>query len=254
MTRSVALFSGGHDSLVATHHAMRGDDADEVVHIDTGIGIPETQRFVRNVCDEFGWELSTLSNQDIPQEAKTYEEIVLEQGFPGPSAHIYCYTNLKERVLDYIATEADGKPTLYSGVRRRESRNRMGRVEESYDDGRRLWRAPLHDWGDGAVQRYRDEHDLPSNPVVENTHMSGECLCGAYACRDEELAILRAEYPEVADRVLRLEDRVQDEFGEDSKCAYWGWGGWSEIARRAATVDDDQCRLCEGCREKEVTR
>jgi len=52
-----ALFSGGHDSLVSTHHAMQDDRVDAVVHVNTGIGIPETRQFVHDTCDRFGWTL-----------------------------------------------------------------------------------------------------------------------------------------------------------------------------------------------------
>jgi 3'-phosphoadenosine 5'-phosphosulfate sulfotransferase (PAPS reductase)/FAD synthetase len=50
-----SLFSGGDDSLataVVTSHALgfRG-----CLHIDTGIGIPETQQFVIDTCRQQGW-------------------------------------------------------------------------------------------------------------------------------------------------------------------------------------------------------
>jgi 3'-phosphoadenosine 5'-phosphosulfate sulfotransferase (PAPS reductase)/FAD synthetase len=247
MTRHIALFSGGHDSLAATHYAMEQGNANEVLHIDTGIGVPETREFVRETCDAYGWELSVMSNEDIPNKADTYDEWVRKNGFPGAEAHLYMYTNLKERVLDYVATETDGKPRLYTGVRRRESRNRMGRVKHRSDDGRRIWIAPLHDWSDDAVNRYINKHDLPTNPVVKNLHMSGECLCGAYATRDEELTLLEAEYPETAERIKELEDEVQSEHGTDEPKCWWGHANWSEIQKRAATTDENQMRLCSDC-------
>jgi len=58
-TKIFALLSGGHDSLTATAAAyqMIGNEIDAVVHIDTGIGIPETQQFVIDVCAKNNWPL-----------------------------------------------------------------------------------------------------------------------------------------------------------------------------------------------------
>lgn len=58
-TKIFALFSGGHDSLTATVMAcgLLGEELDAVVHIDTGIGIPETQQFVIDVCAQMGLPL-----------------------------------------------------------------------------------------------------------------------------------------------------------------------------------------------------
>ncbi len=49
--------------------------------------------------------------------------------------------------------------------------------------------------------------------------MSGECLCGAYAHKGE-LKELAFWYPEVADRIKRLEQRVLAKYGKTS-----GWEG-----------------------------
>jgi 3'-phosphoadenosine 5'-phosphosulfate sulfotransferase (PAPS reductase)/FAD synthetase len=223
---------------------MTSNLADEVLHIDTGIGVPETQEFVRDVCDEFGWSLEVRSNEDIPQKADTYEEWVRKHGFPGADAHLYMYTNLKERVLESVATETDGKPHYYTGVRRHESQNRMGRVEAREETDRFIWHAPLCDWRDSKIEEYMEMHDLPKNPVVENLHMSGECLCGAYAGRDEELVMLEAEYPEVAERIKSLEDDIQSERGTSEPRCWWGHSSWKEVEKRAATVEEEQMRLC----------
>src|SRR5215469_7347987 len=92
-TPGFALFSGGHDSLCATHYAMTNGYAQEVVHVNTGIGIPATRVFVQTVCAAFGWPLNELH----PPEP--YEDLVIERGFPGPAIHYIFYTRLKERCL-----------------------------------------------------------------------------------------------------------------------------------------------------------
>jgi 3'-phosphoadenosine 5'-phosphosulfate sulfotransferase (PAPS reductase)/FAD synthetase len=101
------LFSGGHDSLAATHlssmllqNTLRRYPADfsyglrvVVLHINTGIGIPQTREYVRLVTWNHRWSY---------QEYRTpvsYEENVLAYGFPGPGQHTAMYTLLKERAL-----------------------------------------------------------------------------------------------------------------------------------------------------------
>lgn len=49
-----ALFSGGHDSLCSTALAAKHSAFTAAVHINTGIGIPETREFVRSTCEERG--------------------------------------------------------------------------------------------------------------------------------------------------------------------------------------------------------
>jgi len=77
-TQDYALFSGGHDSLVNTHYCMENGLADCVVHIDTGIGIPQTKEYVIDRCREHEWPLVIITSDF------NYEEIVLENKFPGP--------------------------------------------------------------------------------------------------------------------------------------------------------------------------
>jgi 3'-phosphoadenosine 5'-phosphosulfate sulfotransferase (PAPS reductase)/FAD synthetase len=55
--RVYGLFSGGHDSLCATHLVSQTAHFDGAVHINTGIGIEETRQFVRDTCEQMGWPL-----------------------------------------------------------------------------------------------------------------------------------------------------------------------------------------------------
>jgi 3'-phosphoadenosine 5'-phosphosulfate sulfotransferase (PAPS reductase)/FAD synthetase len=64
--RSIACcFSGGKDSLVATHLMMTalGDRYDidkHVVYADTGCMLPITEPFVVDICKRFGWPLTIV--------------------------------------------------------------------------------------------------------------------------------------------------------------------------------------------------
>jgi 3'-phosphoadenosine 5'-phosphosulfate sulfotransferase (PAPS reductase)/FAD synthetase len=238
-----ALFSGGHDSLVSTHKAMESGRADGVVHIDTGIGIPETKEFVKETCDEHGWELKTVSSDH------DYEDIVVEEQFPGPAVHIIMYSKLKERALRNVARWHDHKPVLITGVRKDESERRFRNVEGRVEAGMWIWEANIADWSQSDVDAYIDDHDLRRSPVKQTYHHSGECLCGAFGNRTEELAVLEAHYPKTADRIKDLEQKVQDEHGNDDPKSYWAHGNMDErkLSALLAENDDAQMMLCASC-------
>jgi 3'-phosphoadenosine 5'-phosphosulfate sulfotransferase (PAPS reductase)/FAD synthetase len=198
-----ALFSGGHDSLCATHLAMTNGWAQGVVHVNTGIGIETTRHFVRLTCLMNDWPLHEL------HPPITYDEIVIEHGFPGPAQHPIMYRRLKERALRAFAR--DHKPLTYcSGVRRQESTRRMRHkpVEYQHDPNGWTWRAVILDWTKADVNQYIDDHNLPRNPVVDLLHMSGECLCGSFA-RPGERDEIALWFPDTHQRIADLEEQVR---------------------------------------------
>jgi 3'-phosphoadenosine 5'-phosphosulfate sulfotransferase (PAPS reductase)/FAD synthetase len=231
-----AMFSGGHDSLVAAHLAAQHPRFTACVHIDTGIGIEETREFVRQTCHREGWPLVELVTPP-----SVYEELVLTYGFPGYGMHSGVYQRLKERRLAELLRQAKAGRSrlavvaLATGIRRLESVRRMGRVVPLQKEGSRLWAAPLHAWSGIDVREYMALHRLPSNPVVDLLHMSGECLCGSFA-RPGELAEISLWYPRAAARIFELERRVLE---AGSPPRPWGWTG-DKMGTRALC---QQCRL-----------
>lgn len=230
-----AMYSGGHDSLVMTHHVMQqhAEDVDAVAHINTGIGIPKTREFVRETVDEFGWPFEEYHAHDYTRKDGTpdpqvYERMVMRFGFPGATewGHRKYKDRLKGRPMrqlcrDYREERGD-KFLLLTGVYRDESDRRF-QLENPIDEfgSYMVFVNPIFDWSEERVAEYMDEHDLPSNPVKEAIHMSGECLCGAFA-HEGELAEIRARYPEVADRIEHIEEKVMNEGG-------WPWGWEDDI-------------------------
>lgn len=222
------LMSGGNDSVPATYVASLAKQFDGVVHINTGIGIEATRDFVRQTCTERGWRLLEYkavenTKADGTPDPMDYEAICLANGFPGPGAHLFMYTQLKERQLrrlerDWKATAA--RPVLYiTGVRSSESVRRMGTVEPIKVEGRRVWCAAIREWSKEDCAEVRIHAGLKQNIVCERIGMSGECLCGAFR-KDGELEVLRG-WPETHQcylRILDLQKRVR-EAGFP-----WGWG------------------------------
>lgn len=200
------LFSGGHDSLCACHIASQHPAFSGCVHINTGIGIEETREFVRDTCRQFDWPLKEY------HPPMTYEELVIERGFPGPAMHWKMYQRLKERCLRQLRRE-HGTPrqkiAFISGRRRQESDRRMANCNDAIEmDGRTIWINPIIEWNANDKHRYIAEHSLPKNPVVEKLCMSGECLCGAFA-KPGELDEIRFWYPRAAAEIDRIAEKVK---------------------------------------------
>lgn len=207
VNKSYVLFSGGNDSLVLTHLAMERGLGDEVCHIDTGIGIPRTRRFVEETCEVLGWPLRI-----IEQGQEVYRDLILDHGFPGPTSHRYMYINLKERAVEKLVRETKKQRLervgLITGARVAESRRRMGHTKPAKRKGSQVWLSPILDWPDEAMDEYRSCYDMPINPVSESLGMSGECLCGAYA-QPGELDRIRQVDSEVASYIEGLQTLVR---------------------------------------------
>lgn len=220
----LALFSGGHDSLTATSVAMRSGLATAVAHIDTGTGVPESSEFVEKVCEDEGWPLKVYRpplDEETGKRGAQYEWIVRNYGMPGPGAHGMCYQWLKERALRKIIrdhkTKRMQRVALITGVRSQESTRRMGHVEPIQRLGAWVWIAPIHDWTKLDCTDYIKAIGLPRSPVVDLIHMSGECLCGAFA-RDGELQEIEMWFPGTAERIREFEEIAR----KNGKPCKWG--------------------------------
>jgi 3'-phosphoadenosine 5'-phosphosulfate sulfotransferase (PAPS reductase)/FAD synthetase len=222
---------------------MEHGDAESVVHIDTGIAIPEAQQFVRETCTHMGWPLECVSSKF------DYTDIVLENQFPGPAVHIIMYSKLKERALRTVARRHDRQPIFVTGVRRDESDRRFRTVKPHQQGDMWVWHANIHDFTAADVENHIDDYGLRRSPVKQKYHHSGECLCGAFGNRTEELAVLEAHYPATYERIMALETKVQDRHGTDDVRSYWAHGGMSSIELRALLADNDesQMMLCASC-------
>lgn len=222
-----ALLSGGHDSLVMSHvcfahphfvgHRFNHGALRGVAHINTGVGIEATRIFVRDICQYYDWPLSIWRAEDYTradgtEDPQIYEELVTSWGFPGPGHHQKMYDRLKGRPINALVrkhkTHRMDKIALFSGVRQSESKRRMGYDDPVDVDGAKLWINPCFYWSKEDCKAYMATHILPINDVVTKLCMSGECLCGAFA-KPGEMAIIQAEYPEDAARLLAIEDKVQ---------------------------------------------
>lgn len=237
-----ALFSGGHDSLSATAVAAKHPAFSGAVHLNTGIGIPETREFVRETCAERGWPLLEYEAGE-----STYDDLVLGWGgFPsGPLSHARMYQFLKRNQLNILIRQHKrferDRVMLVTGIRRLESHRRLnaGIGEPIHRDGAKLWVNPILDWSKSDCNDLIEREGLKRNPVVDLLHRSGECLCGAFARQDEILEI-ELWFPHVAERIHALEERAR-EAGLDA-CV------WARRTRReVGVVGEVPGPLCSDC-------
>jgi len=248
-----ALFSGGYDSLVLTHYVIESDrlPVDRVLYLDTNTGIPENKEWVEEVCEEYGWPLRVeQSDTNLYEYATGANSDRQALGFPSPRNHSWIYRYLKERPLREVARSHSGKPHYWTGVRVHESDNRMENVDvDGSETEYWFWHAPISNWTDTHMERYREKYDLPTSPVVEAINRSGDCFCGAFDARMETLIDLEAHYPDHAEWIRETEERVQEEIGADKRLAYWGFGkeDEKELRRVMAKRDEAQMTLCSTC-------
>jgi 3'-phosphoadenosine 5'-phosphosulfate sulfotransferase (PAPS reductase)/FAD synthetase len=237
IVRVFCLFSGGNDSICSTDLAMRNGLANEVIHIDTGIGIKQTHTHAEHIMCRYGWEHRTITPPDW-----TYRDIVLRRGFPGPAAHRYAYSWLKERAIAKLVRETkehrDDKVILITGVRNRESSRRMGYKEPILRMGARIWTAPIFTWSKADCQQYMQYYNLPRNPVSDILGYSGECLCGAFA-KPGEMAIIERHFPEAALKIHALELEAK----AAGKPCVWG----TRPPRNPKFDDQPFLPMCVGC-------
>lgn len=260
-----SLLSGGHDSMTVTHFTARTlrERLTAVVHVNTGIGIPQTRQYVRDQCSHYGWNLleykaaENISAKGEP-DPMIYEDIVSANGFPGADAHNIMYSKLKERQIrrlgrDFGAT-AKAPMMLISGVRKEESTRRMGNTKLLDVQGRTIWLAPFIRMTALDCSAYMEREEIKRNPVKDLLHMSGECLCGAYA-HPGELSEIELWFPEVAENIRRIEAKVR------AAGFPWGWEEqppewWTDRKKAAASGQQDAFEeeaiaeiqyLCTGC-------
>ncbi|MEM6342566.1 MAG: phosphoadenosine phosphosulfate reductase family protein [Bacteroidota bacterium] len=216
---ALLMFSGGHDSLtssvVAAKILIELGISFKAYHGDTQTGIKETQDFVKMICASMGWDLVIRS----PEPPYDYESYVMQYGFPGPAKHPEMMRNLKLKPLrKYITHEVKSKPyarenvLLISGARAEESVIRLGYQETTTKDDSRVWCSPIYYWSKDQCEDFMKANKLPRNPVKDRMCISGECLYGCFA-KKEEPAELKSLYPEAWERLDRL-----------SSYSPWKWG------------------------------
>jgi 3'-phosphoadenosine 5'-phosphosulfate sulfotransferase (PAPS reductase)/FAD synthetase len=247
LAASVVLFSGGNDSTVLAHLMWSKKLATHFAHANTTVGIEQTRQFVRDVSKEWG---VPLIERKPPRIQDQYRALVLDQGFPGPGHHYKMFQRLKERALHQIRNELVNEPyrerVLFLAGRRRQESHRRANVPELERTGSIVWVSPLVNWTKPDLNTYREMFDVPRNEVADLCHMSGECLCGAFAHEGERAEIM-AWYPEAFYEIAELEYLLKDRTDLPEHRKTWGWGGDPATLRASREKPSKLGRLCSSC-------
>ena len=170
---------------------------------DTGIRINDTVEFVKKRCADTNLPLII----ETPTY-KSYDEMVMQFGFPGAPQHIQMYSNLKEKSIRKICSRYQGKKLIITGVRNSESaRRKRNAIKEIDKRGNQIWVSPIIHWDDDDKEEYIDTRGIVLNEVSRKIGISGDCLCGAYALPGE-LDKIKKFYPDAAQRIIDLQARV----------------------------------------------
>lgn len=242
----VGLFSGGNDSTVLCH--LFRERITHLAHANTTIGIEDTRRYVRSTAAAWGLTLLEFT----PDAGDTYRDLVLDRGFPGPGQHYKMFQRLKERCLRKVRRLLVGKRgrrerVIFLAGRRRTESNRRANVPAFERDGSVVWVSPLVNWTKLDMNTYRLlVGDVPRNQASDLLHMSGECLCGAFAKKGEldEIAMF---YPDVVAEIRALEAEIADREDIPAYRRKWGWGGDPDVLKRSRKPKAKSGRLCSSC-------
>lgn len=239
------LWSGGNDSNILAH--LMRHRVTHAVHANTGIGIEATRQHVRDSAAE--WGLPLLERH--PPVGDRFEDWVVTDGFPGPGHHFKAFQRLKERALDQVRREFVSNPrrqriVFFAGRRREESKRRVN-IPLHERQGSVIWISPMAMWTKLDLNTYRQMYpDVPHNEVTDHLHMSGECLCGAFANPGEREQI-GDWYPEFTAQITELEARAKANGVRYPLCR-WGWGADPDLRRsESAGRPSSVGRLCSSC-------
>jgi len=203
----VCCFSGGKDSLVATHYTLQRisgmEDLDRyVVFVNTGAALPGVIDYVREVAEIYGWPLRILKPK------KSFWEQALVKGMPTMRRRWCCYHCKLKPIIDFVKPLRPQRAEVI-GLRRAESKARSKLPQIIFKKQAWSWGyCPIIDWTDGQVAKYIRRHRLKVNPMYRILKHSGECLCGVYASL-RELSIIRDRWPEWFHRFIELETRFR---------------------------------------------
>lgn len=225
ITALVSLFSGGADSMIATHLAAQHPLFVGCIHIDTKTSplsqIASNEAIAK--LDSVGWEYVVQS------PFTTFVQLVAKYGFPGPSSHNMVYQYLKGRSIDEAKKEwavrlskrwADSKSDKWgwtprigfiTGIRAEESTRRAATQPIVYQRST-AWISPILPVKRQDREAYLAEH-LPNTAHRSSRDGMGECDCRAYAKPGEselkDAFALMLEYRQKLEELARVARELQ---------------------------------------------
>jgi len=261
ITDFYVAYSGGKDSGIALDFMVKEFPQyfKGVVFVNTGIATQATVDFVEDYCKKRNYPLYHLHAEDVKRkivskhgkigEPFDFEHLVLAYGFPKQALHTVTMRWLKLFSIRKFISEriALGEnPAIVSGIRRNESARRKIKAKQYiYNDGKMWFISPLFYKSNDWVMRYFIENDIKRSPVYNTLHISGDCLCGSFAKR-EELKLLEMFHPEVFTEIKRLEKLLKEKGTPEAK-ENSVWGIHNQTTESAKSQSQLESFVCSDC-------
>ena len=143
------------------------EPATRFFYLDTDLLFQETYVTRDALAARYGIEFDRFHNISVEEQARLYGDKLWQR---QPDA--CCGIRKVEPMRDALA----GIDCWVSGVRRVDSRTRVGAAKFGWDKRFGLWKLnPLADWTDEEVWNYINEHDVPYNPLHDAGYPSIGC-------------------------------------------------------------------------------
>ena len=252
-------YSGGKDSGIALDYTAKyfPDNFKGVIFADTGIGTQATIDFVKNYCKERNYPLNIVKPENVIRKKDSipfsYENLVMRWGFPTYSGHRIVMQQLKLfpiRQFIHQRKKSGERPAIISGIRKKESarsKNKKWFNPIDKDAGNQLiFVKPLYYKSNNWVMRYFIENDIKRSPVYETLHISGDCLCGCFAKKDEA-KLIQMFHPDVYQKIINLEKK----FNSIPNHKYKKYSKWGNTNMKSITEVEAQTNIesfiCSDC-------
>jgi len=200
----VCCFSGGKDSLVATHYVMtelEDCNVDKyIVFVNTGVMLPIAEPFVKDICQQFGWNLTILHGH--------FFEKAERWGMPR-MFHRWCCGECKIKPIREFVKTLKLQRGEVVGLRKQESKKREKIVREIFYKkiSHSFGYAPIFTWSHRDVSNYIKEHKLPMPPNYK-LGIKETCQCGVFTSR-KQMLILKAQFPEFFQQFIEFEKKLR---------------------------------------------
>ena len=143
------------------------EPATRFFYLDTDLLFQETYVTRDALAARYGIEFDRFHNISVEEQARLYGDKLWQR---QPDA--CCGIRKVEPMRDALA----GIDCWVSGVRRVDSRTRVGAAKFGWDKRFGLWKLnPLAGWTDEEVWNYINEHDVPYNPLHDAGYPSIGC-------------------------------------------------------------------------------
>jgi len=266
VTKVYGLCSGGKDSMSACAVAHEIRPLDGIVLVDTTIvarnGDDKPSYIAaKNFAKELGVPficikpLETLKKgfEYVPcvgkyGTGKVFENYCKEYGFPHANLHNQVFRFLKKKALVGFVmsiTKQKERVAFISGVRGKESKRRLDNAQLigiDEDTPRIVWIAPIYYWTTEQAYAFVKEHNYRLSESYTALHLSGDCLCGAYADKTETF-LLKQFYPDTAKQIADIEKVASK---RHKGLHHWGNGQSMESTLKTKSLSENfGCAECE---------